>query len=67
MEITALKGVGEKTAKLFAKLGITATEDLLCYYPRDYEQFQAPLTIAEAEAGEKAAIRGVITGNMAAK
>ena len=67
MEITSLKGVGEKTAKLFAKLGITATEDLLCYYPRDYEQFQAPLTIAEAEIGEKAAIRGVITGNMTAK
>ena len=67
MEITALKGVGEKTAKLFARLDITATEDLLCYYPRDYEQFQAPLTIAEAEVGEKTAIRGVITGNMAVK
>jgi len=67
MEITALKGVGEKTAKLFARLGITATEDLLCYYPRDYEQFRAPLTIAEAETGEKTAIRGAITGNMAEK
>lgn len=67
MEITALKGVGEKTAKLFARLDIMATEDLLCYYPRDYEQFQAPLTIVEAEVGEKTAIRGVITGNMAVK
>ncbi|MCM1174003.1 MAG: ATP-dependent DNA helicase RecG [Blautia sp.] len=67
MEITALKGVGVKTAKLFSKLGITATEDLLRYYPRDYEQFREPLLITEAEAGEKAAIRGVITGNMTAK
>lgn len=67
MEITALKGIGEKTAKLFAKLGITEAEDLLRYYPRDYEQFQQPLPIAEAVVGEKTAIRGVITGNMTVK
>lgn len=67
MEITALKGIGEKTAKLFYKLGITEAEDLLRYYPRDYEQFQQPLPIAEAAAGEKTAVCGVIIGNMATK
>lgn len=67
MEITALKGIGEKTAKLFAKLGITTTEELLTYYPRDYEQFDNPLTIAEVKEGERAAIRGVITGNITAR
>ncbi len=35
MEITALKGIGEKTAKLFGRLGIAKAEDLLRYYPRD--------------------------------
>ncbi|MCM1252603.1 MAG: ATP-dependent DNA helicase RecG [Clostridium sp.] len=65
MDITALKGIGDKTAKLFAKLGITKTEELLNYYPRDYEQFEPPVTIAKAPVGERAAIRGVITGNMA--
>ncbi|MCM1388704.1 MAG: ATP-dependent DNA helicase RecG [Bacillus sp. (in: Bacteria)] len=65
MEITALKGIGDKTAKLFAKLGITQAEELLHYYPRDYEQFEPPVTIAKASAGERVAIRGVITGNMA--
>ncbi len=67
MEITALKGIGEKTAKLFYKLGIREAEDLLRYYPRDYEQFKQPVPIAEAVAGEKTAIRGIITGNMAVK
>lgn len=69
MEITALKGIGEKTAKLFGKLGIVEADDLLRYYPRDYEQFQPPLSIAETEteASGKTAIRGVITGSMAVK
>lgn len=65
MDITALKGIGEKTAKLFSKLGITKAEELLHYYPRDYEQFEPPVAIAKAQTGERVAIRGVITGNMA--
>lgn len=64
MEITALKGIGEKSAGLFAKLGIATTKDLLHYYPKDYEQFRAPYLIADAPVGERVAIRGVITGNM---
>lgn len=67
MDITSLKGIGEKTAKLFARLGITTTEELLYYYPRDYDKFESPVMIAEAPIGERAAIRGVITGNMASK
>lgn len=67
MEITRLKGIGEKTAKLFAKLGITTADDLLHYYPRDYDQFYPPVQIAEASAGERVAVRGIITGNMTSK
>ena len=36
--ISSLKGIGEKTAKSFARLGITTVEELLDYYPRDYEE-----------------------------
>ena len=67
MDIIALKGIGEKTAKLFSKLGITQAEELLHYYPKDYEQFEPPVAIAKAPLGERVAIRGVITGNMAVK
>ena len=67
MDITALKGIGEKSAGLFNRLGIATTEELLRYYPKDYEQFRAPYLIADAPAGERTAIRGVITGNMTVK
>ena len=33
--IETLKGIGEKTAKLFEKVGIRTIDDLLQYYPRD--------------------------------
>ena len=34
--ITAVKGIGEKTAKLFQKIGVGTVEELLHYYPRAY-------------------------------
>ncbi|MCH5249455.1 MAG: ATP-dependent DNA helicase RecG [Lachnospiraceae bacterium] len=67
MDITSLKGIGEKTAKLFAKLDITTTDKLLHYYPRDYEQFNAPIPIIEAPEGERVAVRATVTGNMNSK
>ncbi|MCM1143602.1 MAG: ATP-dependent DNA helicase RecG [Blautia sp.] len=67
MDITALKGIGDKTAKLFAKLGIVSVEDLLHYYPRDYDKLEPPVTVAEAAIGERCAIRGVVTGNITVK
>ncbi|MCM1087833.1 MAG: ATP-dependent DNA helicase RecG [Muribaculaceae bacterium] len=67
MDITALKGIGDKTAKLFAKLGIVSVEDLLRYYPRDYDKLEPPVTVAKAAIGERCAIRGVVTGNITVK
>lgn len=67
MDITSLKGIGEKTAKLFARIGITTTNELLYYYPRDYDMFETPVLISESPIGERTAIRGMITGNMTSK
>lgn len=67
MDITCLKGIGEKTAKLFTKLNIITAENLLHYYPRDYDQFHKPLPITQAPVGERAAVCGVIVGNMTSK
>lgn len=47
-KITALKGVGEKTEKLFNKLEIVTLSDLLEHFPRDYEMFGPPVKLAEA-------------------
>ena len=56
-----LKGVGEKTEKLFQKIGITTTDDLLHYYPRNYDIYEAPQEIAVLKENSIAAIRGTIT------
>lgn len=32
--VSALKGIGEKTGKLFEKLGVITIDDLISYYPR---------------------------------
>lgn len=45
--ITAVKGIGEKTAKLFQKIGVETVEELLHYYPRAYDEFKEPQPIAE--------------------
>lgn len=67
MNITALKGIGDKTAKLFEKLHITTTEDLVRYYPRDYEQFAAPVRPEDAAIDEVAAVQGYLSGNLATR
>ena len=51
-DITGIKGIGEKTAKLFYRLGIHTGEDLLYYYPRDYQLFLPPVRAAEAPLNE---------------
>ncbi len=51
-DIIKLKGIGEKTAKLFYKLGIYNTEDLLCHYPRGYQAFKPPVKAAEGAGDE---------------
>ena len=62
--IGMLKGVGEKTEKLFQKLGIQTIADLLHYYPRSYEIFGAPVPISEVEEGHICTVRGMISGRI---
>lgn len=46
-DITSIKGIGEKTAGLFHKLGIFHIKDLLLHFPRDYDEWKEPVSIAE--------------------
>ncbi len=48
-DITTLKGVGEKTAALFRRIGICTVEDLINYYPRDYQVFLPPVKLSETK------------------
>nr|WP_296485228.1 ATP-dependent DNA helicase RecG [uncultured Acetatifactor sp.] len=65
--ITELKGVGEKTQKLYAKLNIKTVGDLLADYPRDYETFAEPVDIAQARLEEPAAVYAAVTGILSEK
>lgn len=55
-----LKGVGEKTEKLFQKIGITTAEELLRYYPRTYDIYEEAVEIASAEENKTVSIRATI-------
>ena len=61
-DITTIKGVGEKSATLFRKLHIETVGDLLFYFPRDYETFGEPVTIADAPRGEVCTVNAYVIG-----
>lgn len=56
-KIQYLKGVGEKRAALFARLGILSVDDLLHFYPRTYENWGDIKTIAQTEVGQVACVK----------
>ena len=67
MDIRTLKGVGEKTAALFEKLHVYTAEELVSYYPRDYEQFSDPVPLEQAPVEEITAVEGRLSGNVATR
>ncbi len=59
--IEYLKGIGENRGKLFRKLGISSVGDLICYYPRNYEDWSNQVSISELKVNEICCIKAVIT------
>lgn len=58
--IINLKGIGEKTQKLFQKLNISTVGELVRHYPKTYERFEDVITISEAVPGEICAVFGEV-------
>jgi len=58
--IRDLKGVGEKRAKLFEKLGAPTVGALLRLYPRAYEDLSHPFPIRLAPLNEPCAVRATV-------
>jgi ATP-dependent DNA helicase RecG len=50
--ILCIKGIGEKTAAMYKKLGIITAGDLLRHYPKEYDEFRLPLTVEKLNDGE---------------
>lgn len=62
--VREIKGIGEKTEKLFQKMGVYTAGDLLRYYPRIYDIYEAPVPVSELEEGTVAAVEGCVFGSV---
>ena len=60
-DIRFLKGVGEKRAAQFAKLGVKTVGELLYTFPRYYEDWKHVLPIRECGTEEKVCFRAVVS------
>lgn len=58
--IKYIKGVGEKRAELFNKLGIFDVDALIHFYPRKYEDWTCTKTVKELNDGENASIKATM-------
>ena len=65
--LETLKGIGEKTAKLFEKVGVKTIDDLLHYYPRAYDTFEEPKAIGELLDGAVEAVDGYLKSGAAGR
>ena len=58
--VTMLRGVGPTKAKQLEQLGIRTLGDLLCHFPRGYDDRTRLVHIADLEAGQSACFRAMV-------
>lgn len=58
--ITSIKGIGEKTATLFHRVGVDTVGELLSYYPRNYDVYEEPVTFANLKTEKVQAVIGFV-------
>ncbi len=63
-KIKELKGIGEKTEKLFHKIGVDTVGDLIRCYPRGYDVYEEAAPISELEEGRVMTVTGAIYGRV---
>ena len=62
--ISVIKGIGEKTQKLFNKIGIYSVGHLLEYYPRNYDTYRPIEPISSVKQEQIVTIEGFITDSI---
>lgn len=62
--IRYVKGVGPQKEKLFNTLGVYTLNDLIYYFPRDYEDRSKKKQIIELLDGERVAFDATVNGNV---
>ena len=63
-DIRYLKGIGEKRAELFNKLGVFTIGDLLRYLPRSYEDRTDVRAIRDINEGESVCVKGSLASGI---
>ena len=58
--VTILKGVGPTKAKQFAQLNIFTLQDLICHFPRGYEDRTKLVTIEKLEVDKSACFKAMV-------
>ena len=59
-DVRYIKGIGEKKAQAFNKLGVFSLYDLISYFPRKYEDRRQYRPIALVSDGEQVCIRAIV-------
>ena len=59
-DIRSIRGIGEKKALLFNKLGVFSLYDLICFFPRRYEDRSVFRPITQTADGEDVCIKGIV-------
>lgn len=58
--IRYIKGVGDKRAELFNKLGISVVEELIHFYPRKYEDWTKTKKVSDVSDGDNISIKATM-------
>lgn len=62
MQLSDLKGIGEKRLALLAEMGITTIEELVYYFPKRYIEYEKPESIDGMEDGGCYAVNATVMG-----
>lgn len=63
-DVKYIKGVGPNRVQSLNKLGIFTLNDLITYYPRDYEDRSKPKKIIDCEDGEDVLIEAIVVSKI---
>ena len=58
--ISELKGVGEKNASYYKRLGVLTVYDLIYHLPRGYIDYSCPVSPMDAPLNEYSVLRGAV-------
>ena len=59
--VREIKGIGEKTEKLLARLEIETVDQLVHHYPRCYTTYPEPIAISDIKTGQRCSVEAEIS------